>query len=96
LKKFSDGPALKTARSGAAASALSGGKVFTIGGTDAGGTFLATSEIYDPSTRSFNTARSIPIPRTGAAAAPTDGRILVAGGLDKSGTALDSVEIYAQ
>ncbi|MBN2318603.1 MAG: hypothetical protein JXR49_05980 [Acidobacteria bacterium] len=83
---------LNRARSGAAAVLLPDGKVFIVGGYD--GSYLASAEIYDPSTGEFellanqmNDARHNP-----NAILLADGRVFVSGGFN--GAFLSSVEVF--
>jgi serine/threonine protein phosphatase PrpC len=93
---FSDGPALKTPRSAAAAASLSGGRILIVGGLDANNVALASAEIYDPTTSDFTLVNaSLKTARSGAAAAELpDGRILVVGGTGANKQVLKSAEIY--
>ena len=54
--------------------------VFVIGGRWAGRGNLATVEIFDPRTESWETAATLPTPRGGLTAAAVAGRIHVTGG----------------
>ncbi len=73
------GPPLPTPREHLAAVAL-GGKLFVIGGRWPGQGNLATVEIFDPRTESWETAATLPTPRGGLTAAAVAGRIHVTGG----------------
>ncbi|MCA9540921.1 MAG: chitobiase/beta-hexosaminidase C-terminal domain-containing protein, partial [Myxococcales bacterium] len=68
------------------------GRVWAIGGADAGGNPLATLRSYDPIARRWQDHRSMLVPRRDPVAAVVGGEIYVAGG-DNNG-AITSVEIY--
>jgi len=91
--------AMGTARRAPAAAPLPDGRVLLAGGSngDFGENYLASAEVFDPSTNSFSSAGigSLGVVRTGAVAAPLrDGRVLVAGGYDGS-TRFSSAEIFS-
>ncbi len=82
-----------TPREGHTATVLPDGRVLIVGGTDGNGA-LASSEIYDPATKSFVPAGSLRTPRIGhAATLLADGRVLVSGGTS-NGVTLATAEIY--
>jgi hypothetical protein len=60
---------------------LHDGRVLIVGGTGPNFDFLATAEIYDPSSGTFSGTGSMGVPREGfTATALQDGRVLIAGG----------------
>ena len=68
---------------------IAGGESLAAGDNPSGGT-LASAELYDPGTGTFNPTGSMTVPRTGhTATLLADGRVLIAGG---SGD--DSAELY--
>ena len=81
-----------TARVGAASAVLDG-RLYVLGGADAGGRPLATAEAFDPAT-GWSRVAGLREARVDAAAAVLDGRIVLAGGRDDSGEPLDDVEVY--
>ncbi len=91
-----------TARYAAAAAPLKDGRVLVAGGfyDDGGGDhYLASAEVFDPTTNSFTSAGigAMGVARHGAVAAPLpDGRVLVAGGDYNDGTdhPLASAEVF--
>jgi Kelch motif protein len=88
-----------TARRAPAAAPLPDGRVLVAGGSndDGGEHYLASAEVFNPTTNTFSSAGigTMSTARTGAAAAPLpDGRVLVAGGFDGS-TRFSSAEIFA-
>jgi hypothetical protein len=91
--------AMVKARRAPAAAPLPDGRILIAGGSngDFGENYLASAEVFDPSTNSFSLAGigAMGTARTGAVAAPLpDGRVLVAGGYDGS-TRFSSAEIFA-
>jgi hypothetical protein len=88
-------------RVGAAAAALSDGRVLVVGGTDMASTYysgitpLQSAEIFDPAAETFSPTGPMTVPRLAPAAASLrDGRVLVAGGSDILRDALQSAEIF--
>jgi N-acetylneuraminic acid mutarotase len=81
-------------RSSLAVAAGADGRIYAIGGDNAGP--LATVEVYDPATNSWSTAAPMPIPRENlAVTAGPDGHIYAIGGDDGiAQTAMNTVEIY--
>lgn len=70
---------------------LADGKVFVAGGQAEGS--LASTEIYNPKSRTFSNARTMSVPRSGhSATLLRNGTVLIAGGYN--GTYLSSAEIY--
>ncbi|MDP2887057.1 MAG: kelch repeat-containing protein [Ignavibacteria bacterium] len=70
---------------------LADGRVFIAGGQAAGS--LASTEIYDPNSRTFLDARTMSVPRAGhSATLLRNGTVLLAGGYN--GAYLSSAEIY--
>jgi endoglucanase len=85
---------MSTPRYGAAAAALSDGRVLVAGGIDGSGNATASAEIYDPRTYLWTRSAGMGSARSFAAAAPLVGdRVLVAGG-DVGGSPSASAEIY--
>jgi PKD repeat protein len=86
-------PAMTTARTQHVTIQLQNGKVLAPGGLTTGGTALATSELYDPATRTWSAAASMATPRyLYTAVLLPNGKVLVAGGTN--GTILASAELY--
>ena len=87
------GPAgsLATARRDHTATLLTDGRVLVVGG--AGGTRLASAEVWDPATETFGPAGSLAEAREfHTATLLPDGRVLVTGGY--GGTILASAEVW--
>jgi N-acetylneuraminic acid mutarotase len=94
----SAGP-MNTARTDHTATLLPDGRVLVTGGLQIAGGYdvaIASAEIYNPSTRLWTPAPSMPTARTGhRATLLADGRVLVTGGFSTAQNAsLQSVEIY--
>jgi MBG domain (YGX type)/YDG domain/Bacterial Ig-like domain (group 3)/Invasin, domain 3/Kelch motif len=92
--------AMSQARSGAAAAALTGGRVLVTGGTDASGTVSASAEIYGAN-GGFTMVAPMNVPRTGHTATllqngpdGSGGYVLVTGGTSTGGVVLASAEWY--
>jgi hypothetical protein len=85
---------MATARSFPASALLKDGKVIVIGGEyrkDPVDKYLATAEIFNPTTGKFANTGSLKVARSGAMAVTlADGRVLVAGGHTSTGTVADS------
>lgn len=85
------GPALTTARGGAALAAL-GSFLVAVGGQGGDGAALATVEVLQQGTSEWKATTPLPAPRAYASALALNGRIYVAGGRpDAVSSALDSV-----
>ena len=87
---------LATGRSGPTATLLPDGDVLVTGGASSAGPtgFLASAELYDPSTGTWTTTGSLSTARSGATATLLpDGDVLIAGGNSSSGF-LASAELY--
>ena len=92
---FSETDSLATARRLHVAVTLSSGKVLVAGGYSAGGSDLASSELYDASTSLWSNAGSFDGARFWhAASALASGGALVIGGANNQSTVLASVERY--
>jgi hypothetical protein len=83
------------------ATLLQNGKVLIVGGYDAGASnfnhqvVAKTTELYDPSTNSFQWEAQMITPRVGhTATLLKNGQVLVAGGRDAGNTILNTMEIY--
>jgi hypothetical protein len=84
------------ARYDAASARLASGR-FLIAGGGNGNTFLASTELYNPSTNSFlnpNPATLTTARANETATLLPNGKVLIAGGRDASGTPLASTELY--
>ncbi len=86
---------LDQARSGHTATLLASGKVLVVGGSGGSGR-LASAEVYDPATNTWESAGSMATARSGhSATLLTSGRVLVVGGSGgMAGAAVASAEIY--
>ncbi len=71
-----------------------GGFVYSIGGVDAAGNYLASVERFDPFTQTSVLVSPMLSPRHGAGAAVANGRIYVFGGAPAPGSYTDTVEEY--
>jgi hypothetical protein len=87
---------MKTPRSDAAAVLMPNGKVLIAGGSGPTSALLASSEIYDPSTNTFESATpSMKTPRRAATATLLpNGKVLIAGGSTTGGFPVSSTELY--
>jgi hypothetical protein len=75
------------------ATRLNGGKVLVTGGLGSSG-YLASAELYDPSTGTFSVTGSMATGRNGQQATLLDeGKVLITGGLGPGGY-LASAELY--
>ena len=89
---------LQTARAGAVAASLPGGKVLIAGGADST-TVLQSAELFDPTTNTFSAltasgSSELQTARQGAVAAPLPGgKVLIAGGFDGT-SVLQSAELF--
>ena len=75
---------------------LPDGNVLVFGGLDSAEKVVATPELFDPSTATFNLLRTPgPTPRAyHSATVLTDGTILIAGGLSSDGVLLSNAELW--
>nr|WP_295901924.1 kelch repeat-containing protein [uncultured Bdellovibrio sp.] len=80
---WSAGPSLSHPRSGHVAVLLPNGKVLVIGGTgDFGGSLLiGEAEVYDPSTNTWSSGGTMPVPCYYPSATIISGKVVVIGGL---------------
>lgn len=88
-------PQMSTKRYGCAA-AVVGGKIHVVGGWN-GETRLATVEVFDVESKTWDTTSSVPnmsTPRTGCAAVALGQFLVVNGGYDNDDNLLSSVEVY--
>jgi N-acetylneuraminic acid mutarotase len=86
---------LSRARFNHTATILANGQVLVAGGQDAGTSYLASAELYDPAANRWTSAGSMSRARAGhTATLLTDGRVLVAGGQDSGASYLASAELY--
>jgi hypothetical protein len=89
---------LQSAREGAVAAPLQGGKVLIAGGFD-GNSFFESAELFNPSADTFTAlaasgASELQTAREGAVSAPLQGgKVLIAGGFDGSNY-LQSAELF--
>jgi len=93
---FTETGSMNYPRSKNTATLLASGEVLVAGGSGSGGTgpWLATAELYDPSTGTFAVTGSMAQARgSHTATLLFDGRVLIAGGL-VAAEALDEAEIY--
>lgn len=91
---WSEGAPLPTPR-GALAIAVLDGRIHAIGGTTADRTTVATHEVYDPVSDSWESAAPLTFRRNHHAAAPAaDGRIYVFGGRDEATFRQTISEVY--
>jgi hypothetical protein len=101
---FSPTGPLADARGAHTATLLSNGRVLVAGGGPAswpgalagiGDPFLASAELYDPTTRAFSLTGSMATPREAHTATRlADGRVLITGGVDTQTHSLASAELY--
>ncbi len=89
-------PPMSTQRAYHSATRMQDGRVLVAGGrsTTSGGSELASSEIFDPSTDSWVPAPDMPGEHTEHGAAAIGPRVLVAGGYGDSFSQLDSTRIF--
>ena len=86
---------LNVARGAFTATLLQNGEVLVAGGGDVNKNFLASAELYNPSTGKWTFTGSMTTARAGhEAALLPSGKVLVAGGVDASGSTLASAELY--
>lgn len=78
---------------------LPNGKVFLAGGFDNTGNWVASTELFNPATKTFSLSGNMTSPRgyhsaTLITAGPLAGQVLLAGGQDNSGNILKTAEVY--
>jgi subtilisin family serine protease len=82
--RWEAGPPMPAPRAHFAAAVGADGRIYVLGGKNAyvhnEGTFFATSDVYDPRTRTWSTGPPLPGPLGECAAAPAGGSVFVAGG----------------
>jgi WD40 repeat protein len=84
---------MKDSRAFHTATLLRNGKVLLAGGFTNGESRLASTEIFDPATKTFSSGENMSVARAGhSATLLPDGNVLIAGGYN--GEYLDSAEIY--
>jgi hypothetical protein len=91
---FSPGGNMAVKRDAPGAALLPDGRVLVAGGynQDLGGTYLDSTEFYNPSTNSFSPGPTMATKRYGPAMASLpDGRVLIAGGYDGSADSANAV-----
>jgi len=96
-QRFTPTGSMTIARQGHTITMLGDGRVLIVGGARNVGfrSELASAEIYDSSTNTFNATGSMSVPREGhTATILRDGRVLIVGGSDNGTHTLDSAEIY--
>jgi N-acetylneuraminic acid mutarotase len=86
------GPSLTTARMSFGAAAVNG-KIYAIGGLDAGDTAVSSVEELDPVQNLWTPCQKLPKPRYGCAAVSSGNRIYVIGGVE-GGTETGSVLVF--
>jgi len=87
-------PSMNTGRYVATATLLSNGKVLIAGGQNSG-TYLSSTELYNPVTNTFGASPSMNTARSLATATLLpNGKVLIAGGNGTGGGVLKSVELY--
>ncbi len=92
--EWKSGPALNTARYGAA-SVVHNGFIYVLGGASTNGAILNTIERYNPASGAWEAnLASFHTPRLDPAAGVFNGQIYLAGGLDDQGEIIETVEIY--
>ena len=86
---------MEQARKFHSAELLQDGRVLVVGGQDREFKPLASAELYDPQTGTWNTTGSMSVPRRdhNTVLLP-DGRVLAMGGLDEDRKGLSSAEVY--
>ena len=100
VESYADGqvvevPPLATARAGHTATVLPGGNVLVVGGFDASGQAIASTELWVGETRTWRTLPPLGHPRHGhSATLLDDGSVLVAGGTGADGRATAAVEVW--
>jgi hypothetical protein len=95
---FSPTGSMVTARGFHTATLLADGRVLVAGGDPAAwsdSAFIASAEIYDPTTGAFTPTGSMGIGRFDPTATLlADGRVLIIGGISSNGSSLTSAELY--
>jgi hypothetical protein len=94
LNSFTSGPNLVTPRYRHSATLLFDGRVLISGGSDANGTAVASTELYDPGTQTISGAASAPVAGGSFAFRLSDGRVLMFGGQQQTSSDPLIAQIY--
>jgi len=88
-------PAMATARAKHTATLLADGSLLVVGGFDANGQAIASTERWHPATKSWRTLAPARVARhSHTATLLPDGRVMVCGGIGAEGQILPSVEVW--
>ncbi len=86
---------MPAARAGHTATLLADGNVLIVGGKDASGQALSTTELFNPASGSYTRVGDLTAPVSGhTATLLQDGTVLIAGGRDGSGQPVASAQVY--
>lgn len=90
---FANTGSMATTRIGHTATLLQSGKVLVVGGV--GTDYLASAELYDPTTGTWTGTGSLPAARYGhTATLLPNGKVLVVGGTDSTNARVSSAQLY--
>lgn len=93
--QFRSAGRMLAARMAHTATRLADGRVLLVGGYGAGNAYLASAELYNPTTGRFTPTGRMGTARAGhVATLLADGRVLVAGGVGEGWMFLNSAEVY--